>query len=384
MLTPGSFSSAVRGPWLTARLGTWVGVCFGLAFLTGLISHWYYLPDPLFLPPTRPVWGYRFTQGLHVLSGTAAVPLLLVKLWSVYPRLFERPTLAPVRQAVLHLLERASILVMVAASLFQLVAGLANAAQWYPWSFSFRPAHYAGAWIAIGALLVHDAVKLPVIRAAYAEKGAGPAREPDAGPAPAPVDHAGRRTLLRAAFLASGVAVLSVAGGTVPWLRRVSLLAVRTGEGPQGLPINRSAQAAGVTRTARDPAYRLTLRYAGRERVLSLADLQGMRQRTHELPIACVEGWSASASWTGVRLADLLELVGAPVGAAVRVRSLQTRGAFGATLLPASFAHDDLTLLALRVNGEVLDLDHGFPCRLIAPNRPGVLQTKWVTRIEVV
>jgi DMSO/TMAO reductase YedYZ molybdopterin-dependent catalytic subunit len=42
-----------------------------------------------------------------------------------------------------------------------------------------------------------------------------------------------------------------------------------------------------------------------------------------------------------------------------------------------------LTLLALRVNGEVLHPDHGFPCRIIAPSRPGVLQTKWVTRLEV-
>jgi DMSO/TMAO reductase YedYZ molybdopterin-dependent catalytic subunit len=40
-----------------------------------------------------------------------------------------------------------------------------------------------------------------------------------------------------------------------------------------------------------------------------------------------------------------------------------------------------LTLLAYAVNGETLNLDHGFPCRLIAPNRPGVLQTKWVARI---
>ncbi|WP_286216957.1 molybdopterin-dependent oxidoreductase [Paraoerskovia sediminicola] len=29
-------------------------------------------------------------------------------------------------------------------------------------------------------------------------------------------------------------------------------------------------------------------------------------------------------------------------------------------------------------------MDHGFPARIIAPNRPGVLQTKWVTRMAVV
>ena len=35
------------------------------------------------------------------------------------------------------------------------------------------------------------------------------------------------------------------------------------------------------------------------------------------------------------------------------------------------------------LSSEQLDLDHGYPCRLIAPNRPGVLQTKWLERIEV-
>ena len=33
--------------------------------------------------------------------------------------------------------------------------------------------------------------------------------------------------------------------------------------------------------------------------------------------------------------------------------------------------------------GEVLDIDHGYPARIIAPGRPGVLQTKWLDRIEV-
>jgi DMSO/TMAO reductase YedYZ molybdopterin-dependent catalytic subunit len=47
-------------------------------------------------------------------------------------------------------------------------------------------------------------------------------------------------------------------------------------------------------------------------------------------------------------------------------------------------AADPDTLLALALNGEPLALDHGFPVRLIGPNRPGVLQTKWVARVEVV
>ena len=81
-------ATRLRSTWLSARVGRWLGLCVLIAFLTGLISHWGQDPDPWVPFPTRPVWGYRFTQGLHYAAGIAAVPLLLLKLWSVYPRLF--------------------------------------------------------------------------------------------------------------------------------------------------------------------------------------------------------------------------------------------------------------------------------------------------------
>jgi DMSO/TMAO reductase YedYZ molybdopterin-dependent catalytic subunit len=114
-----------------------------------------------------------------------------------------------------------------------------------------------------------------------------------------------------------------------------------------------------------------------------MADLEAMPQTTVELPISCVEGWSQSATWSGVRVVDLLEAAGSEPGVRVRVSSLEQHGAYGSSTLPGTHSADPSTLLALRLHGEPLDLDHGFPCRLIAPNRPGVLQTKWVTRLEV-
>jgi DMSO/TMAO reductase YedYZ molybdopterin-dependent catalytic subunit len=51
--------------------------------------------------------------------------------------------------------------------------------------------------------------------------------------------------------------------------------------------------------------------------------------------------------------------------------------------VPPAHTRDPLTLIALRLNGAVLHVDHGYPARLIAPNRPGVLQTKWVGRLTV-
>ncbi|GAA1927862.1 molybdopterin-dependent oxidoreductase [Nocardioides lentus] len=381
--TSADFGSRLHSPAVAARVGTWLGITFGLAFVTGLISHWAQVPDPLVPFPTRPVWGYRVTQGLHVISGTAAIPLLLVKLWTVYPRLFARVVAWPPRAAVVHALERLSILVLVGAGIFQLSTGLMNSTQWYPWDFSFRSTHYAVAWVAIGALVLHIGLKLPVIRGAYARdvEDDDPAHPPSG--TQAREGSLSRRGLLRSTWVASAVAVLATAGATVPWLRQVSVLGVRTGDGPQGVPINRTARAAGVAADATGPSYRLLLVNGGTERELTRDDLLAMTQRTEALPIACVEGWSATGTWTGVRMRDLLDLVDAPAGADVGVYSLQTQGAFATTRLPGNFADDPLTLLALGLDGEALALDHGFPCRVIAPNRPGVLQTKWVTRLEV-
>jgi hypothetical protein len=375
------FPSRLRSAAVASRVGVWLGVCFGIAFLTGLFSHWSQVPDPPVPVPTRPWWGYQFTQGLHVAAGVAAVPLLLVKLWSVYPKLFERPPSRVLGPVLRFAAEKGSVAVLVAAAVFQLATGLANQSTWYPWEFSFRSTHYAVAWVAIGALLVHVAVQLPVIRGAL-----GGDVEDDTHSRPTVADAStglSRRGLLRSTWLAAGVAVLATAGSTVTWLRDVSVLGVRSGEGPQGVPINKSAVAAGVTESARDPGYRLTVVYADRSVALSRAELADLPQTTVDLPIACVEGWSATGTWRGPRIRALLDLVGAPPGSTVRVSSLQPAGPFRVTTLPDQFADDPLTLLALELNGEELHLDHGYPCRVIAPNRPGVLQTKWVSALEV-
>ena len=51
------------------------------------------------------------------------------------------------------------------------------------------------------------------------------------------------------------------------------------------------------------PAYRLALRSGGRELSLRREELLAMPQHTAPLPIACVEGWTTTQEWTGVRLA---------------------------------------------------------------------------------
>ena len=192
-----------------------------------------------------------------------------------------------------------------------------------------------------------------------------------------------RRGLLVAVGAAVGAVTLTTVGQTVGPLRRLDLLAPRRPDiGPQGFPVNRTAAAAAVLRSARDPGYRLVV--AGpRPFSLSRDELAALPQHEVELPITCVEGWSATARWRGVRLRELLDRAGAGPDAQARLVSLERSGIYTTSIVGRPHARDELTLLALEVNGAPLALDHGYPLRLIAPNRPGVLQTKWVHRVEV-
>ncbi|MGW8766811.1 molybdopterin-dependent oxidoreductase [Streptomyces sp. NPDC055815] len=373
-LRPPAFTGRLHDARTATAVGRWLGVAFAVCFATGLVSHYLqhppdWLADEL---PTRPVWGYRLTQGLHVATGLAAIVLLLVKLWTVYPRLFVWP---PVR-SVLHALERLSVAVLVASAVFQVFTGLLNIVEWYPWPFSFVPVHFAVAWIATGSLLLHIAVKAPEIRAHWGRRSAGTLALPAE-------DARDRRSLLLGAGAAVGVVTLTTVGQSFTPLKAFDLLAPRQPDhGPQGLPVNRTAAAAGV-QAAGLGEWRLEV-VGPRPYTLSLDALRALPQTRVRLPIACVEGWSVEAHWGGVRVRDLVERAGVwPTGVAVRVTSLEVRGAYRVMEMGADYTDDPLTLLALTLNGQPLSLDHGFPARIIAPDRPGVLQTKWVHRLEV-
>ncbi|MEV6304488.1 molybdopterin-dependent oxidoreductase [Actinoplanes sp. NPDC051861] len=375
-LRAGAFPSPLRSVRLTSLLGVALGAAFAVCMVTGVLSHLIQHPPGWFVWPARPAGLYRFTQGLHVATGLATVPLLGAKLWSVYPRLFTWP---PLRGAG-HAAERLSIAVLVAASLFQVVSGLLNIAHWYaPMPFFFTTGHYWAAWLAVGALLTHVGVKLPVVREALRHPAAGNTdRHPAAG-------DVGRRQVLTGVAAAAGVITVATVGQTFRPFAAVSVLGPRRpGDGPQGLPVNRTAAAAGVRDTATSPGYRLVVTGFGHTVALSTDDLASMPQHTAVLPIACVEGWSAVGTWSGVRLRDLAALVGAdPTRCEAVVESLQAGGRYRTSVVASSHLAAGDTLIATGLGGEPLALDHGYPARLIAPNRPGVMQTKWVSRITL-
>lgn len=394
---PESFTSPVHDTWVVARVGRMLGIAVGICFVTGLISHNAQSPTGIALGPW-PTWGYRVNQGLHVASGIACLPLLLAKVFAAYPRLFMRPVLPrPDRAGLPKILERLSIAVLVGAAFFEISTGLLNINQWYVFGFGFVPVHYALAWVMAGALLVHLAVKLPIIRRSLARDAKPAAAElPSAEQetaAPPEEVQAGRdrRGFVLGALGVTGVLTLLTVGQAVTPLSRLALLAPRKpGEAAiQGVPINKTADGAGLIKQLSKPGWgeqewQLALvGPGGFARTLNLSDLAALEQVTVRLPITCVEGWSVNASWTGVRVRDLVRLAGGSDDHSVQVTSMERGSPYSTMLLQPAFAASPNTILATKINGQTLHLDHGYPARIMAPNRPGVLQTKWVERMEI-
>jgi DMSO/TMAO reductase YedYZ molybdopterin-dependent catalytic subunit len=430
---PGVWRSPLRGLWLTSVLGVVLLAGLTILAVTGLLSYAAY--DPLlpgndqtpgagllrfymFSWPTHPSWLYRVDQGVHITLGLALLPVVLAKLWSVLPRLFAWP---PVR-SLAQILERVSLIMLVGGVLFEFATGILNIQNYYVFPFSFYTAHLYGAWVFIAGFVIHVALKFPRMvtglrshslrRELRTPLSETTPEEPDAagvdtlepdteGPGGRGLHVAHPRTVegLRAAYprtptisrrgllAAIGGASLTLAGLVVGqsiggWTRRTSLF------GPRGLsatalhylPVNRTAASIGLTAADVGPGYRLTL-IGARTVTLTQAELLRLPQHAVELPIACVEGWSVAARWTGVRLADLARLAGMPAPAGAQVDSIQQVGAFKSAVLSAGQVANPQSLLAVTVNGHVLPWDHGYPARTIIPNAPGVHNTKWVSKI---
>jgi Oxidoreductase molybdopterin binding domain len=375
---------------VTARIGLVLGIAIGVLFVTGLLSHYQYEPWSWLPEPAKPVWGYRLTQGIHVLTGIATLPLLLVKLWSVYPNLFRFPPIKSIKRAI----ERATVAILVSTALVQVITGFLNVLNWYPFPWYFTTVHRFLAYVLVGSLLLHVGVKLPDIAYGLQAKvreadvlteipwDENPDSHSNAGTLSDPPTPAiSRRGMLTAVGAGVGLVVLTSAGQTVTPLERIGLLAPRQWtKGPQRVPVNRTAEQAKVMAAATSAAW--TLEVVGPKPYrLRLADLDPRAVQEAHFPINCVEGWSVGAEWRGLSLLDLVLQAGGTADSRVHLLSVEENWGFNHSFVEGPQL--SAALLATHLNGERLDLDHGYPLRLIAPNRAGVLNTKWLGRIEV-
>ncbi|MGK2881646.1 MAG: molybdopterin-dependent oxidoreductase [Mycobacterium sp.] len=401
--------SPLRGPWLTSVFGAALLVVLPIVIVTGLLSYIAYGPQfgaaiprdvgwlklPTFDWPTNPSWLYRLTQGLHVGLGLVMVPLVLAKLWSVIPRLFTWP---PARSAA-GVLERISLLMIVGGVLFEIVTGVLNIQYDYIFGFSFYTAHYFGAWVFIAGFVAHVCIKLPtmtrglrsrsmrsVLTTSRADTRPEPL-DPDGLVAPDPdAPTLSRRGAL--AVVGGGTLLVAVltAGQTIGgFTRPLAWLLPRGrsyGTGPNDFQVNRTAVSARIDPALTGDQWRLKLFGGPRPVELDRAALAEMPHHTVDLPIACVEGWSTTQTWTGIRLSDLAAAAGRGKPASALVSSIERFGAFRRANLQSNQILDPDSLLAFQVNGVDISMDHGYPARIIVPALPGVHCTKWVASIE--
>jgi DMSO/TMAO reductase YedYZ molybdopterin-dependent catalytic subunit len=117
-------------------------------------------------------------------------------------------------------------------------------------------------------------------------------------------------------------------------------------------------------------------------REFTLEDLKRFPATTQVTHLACEEGWSYIAEWTGVRLALLLDRVGIAPKARYVVFFAFDRSWNSLDMADAMHRQ---TLLAYGMNGGGgLPPGHGAPLRLHIPRQLGYKQTKYLTRITVV
>ncbi len=113
----------------------------------------------------------------------------------------------------------------------------------------------------------------------------------------------------------------------------------------------------------------------------SLAELRSLPTSSQITRVACEEGWSYIAEWSGVPLSHILNLVGAhPQAQFVVYRSVQPD--WWDSLDMADALHPQ-TILTLGMNGGELPVPFGGPLRMRVPRQLGYKNVKYITRLTV-
>jgi len=113
----------------------------------------------------------------------------------------------------------------------------------------------------------------------------------------------------------------------------------------------------------------------------SLAELKSHPSRSQITHMACEEGWSFIAEWTGVPLAHVLDVVGILPQAKYVVYFSMDREWWDS--LDMADALHPQTLVAYGLNGGELPVGNGGPLRLRVPRQLGYKNVKYITRLTV-
>ncbi len=127
-----------------------------------------------------------------------------------------------------------------------------------------------------------------------------------------------------------------------------------------------------------------TLNVFGDVRSPLVFDYENFTNQKSKMEIAtirCVEGYSGTAEWRGIRVRDILALTQVKDGA-IDVIFRAWDGYSSSFTIDEAYKSD--VLLAFEMNGKTLPVNQGFPVRVVAPGHAGYKWVMWVYEIEVV
>lgn len=126
---------------------------------------------------------------------------------------------------------------------------------------------------------------------------------------------------------------------------------------------------------------------------LSLDELRTLGKKTQITLHHCIQGWSGIAAWSGLPMAELIQLVRPrPTATAVVFYSFGEGVAIHDSVVGSRYydtlslenASNSQTLLAYEMNYQPLNNLHGAPLRLRVENQLGFKMVKWIESIEFV
>lgn len=131
---------------------------------------------------------------------------------------------------------------------------------------------------------------------------------------------------------------------------------------------------------------------------LSLEDLQNMPRRTQATRHDCIQGWGYYAQWSGVPVSEIIDRCEPQADARYLVFHTldekweysedgpleNTDNGYYYEVIDMEKAKAPQTILADKMNGELLPIPHGAPLRLRLESQLGYKMAKWVCHIEFV
>jgi len=111
-----------------------------------------------------------------------------------------------------------------------------------------------------------------------------------------------------------------------------------------------------------------------------LPELYALPQVSQVTRLICVEGWSAIGKWSGVRLSDFLQRVGADLSA--KYVGFKCADDYSSSIDMATALHPQ-TQLTFRYGADILPPKYGFPMRLRVPTKLGFKNPKHIMALFV-